>query len=218
MKNHYQFYRNDDPATLDPDMRRLLDEEYLPTLINIEETNPKILVVFSAGNAVGKSTLSRLIAQELKAVVLENDAIKRTILRKFPDIDRENKLNILTWQYSMDVYFRISNLTGNGLLVRDGVIDWYFDRILPLFEDNGYKIFVIQYEISKQKAAELVISRGDIPTDTVDHLLQQIDEHAMYQRQFRKEYSADVVLNEKTIYNHEMVIDMLRSTIDNLRA
>ena len=92
MKKLSEHYRTDDVTAIDPEMSKYLDEEYLPTLDNLDAVNPKVLVVFSGGNATGKSGLSLRIGDELQGVVIENDAIKRAILRKIPDIDRVKEI------------------------------------------------------------------------------------------------------------------------------
>lgn len=216
MEKLSSLYRNDDVTSLDPDVRAYLDAEFLPTLENMNAKNPKVLVVFSGGNAMGKSSLSAKISKELQGIVIENDAIKRAIIRRAPDIDSHNELNPLTWKYSMDLYNRLPSLTANGLIIRDSVIDWYFDRILTIFEDAGYRIFIVQYEISKERAKELIEVRGDTPTVTTEHLLAQIEEHAFHQQRFRAQYSADVILDESHIFDYDQVIEKLKLVIDEL--
>src|SRR5258708_6734275 len=123
-------YRSDEHEALPEEIKKYLDQHFLNKLDNLKTPNPRVLVVFSGGNALGKSTLSNKIKQECKALVLENDMIKASLFKLKPNISRE-ELNTLTWKYSMDLYSRLNGLTPNGLIVRDAVIDWYFDRILP---------------------------------------------------------------------------------------
>lgn len=218
MKKLSPQYRNDEGVPIDPKLREYLNKEFLPKLDNLDTANPKVLVVFSGGNATGKSSLSSRIGNELHGVVIENDAIKRAILRKIPDIDRQNELNPLTWRYTMDLYSRLPELTTNGLIVRDGVIDWYFDRILPIFEKAGYRIFVVQYKISQEKAIELINARGDTPTVTVDRLLLQLEDHAIHQERFRSQYKADVILDDSHVFDNDQVIEKLKDVITDLNS
>lgn len=140
-------YREDDVDSLPNDVRAYLDQHYLPTLENTTKQNPKLLVVFAGGNAVGKSTLAKRISQELNGVILENDAIKKWLLRYNPDINQDD-LDTFTWKYAMNLYGRLDSITQNGLIIRDGIIHWYFDRILPIFEAQGYPVFIISMEPS----------------------------------------------------------------------
>ena len=215
MKKFSRLYRTDTEA-LDPELRRRLDAVFLPTLQHLEVQNPRLLVVFSGGNATGKSALSRKIGDELFGLVLENDAIKRAVLEHLPDITRP-ELNTVTWQYSMDLYRRLSALTQNGLVVRDGIIDWYFDRILPVFEQQGYPLFIVQYELTREAAAGLVVARGDTPTVTTEILLTQLEDHAVHQQRFRSTYDADIILTEENMFDHDAVIRQLRLVIEVLR-
>ena len=213
-----QNYRNDPSDPLPLKFRVEIDKVYIPTLKNLSVENPKILVVYSGGNAVGKSSLSTRIGNELGGLVLENDAIKRTIIKVFPGMDSSDELNPLTWRYSMELYGRLNDLTLNGLVVRDGIIDWYYDRILPIFENMGYKIFVVQFDISTDKAIEAIMKRGDLPTVKVETLLKQLDDHKIHQSRFRSRYNADVVLSEDNLFNHTAVIEKLREQISVFRA
>ena len=100
-------YRSDSPSgALRPETAAYLDEHYLKQLKNLDRKNPKLLVVFSGGNAMGKTTIARKIKAELHGLVLENDAVKRTLLQRTPGIGRD-ELNQLTWQYMMDLYARL---------------------------------------------------------------------------------------------------------------
>jgi len=213
-----QNYRNDISDPLPLKFRKEIDKVYIPTIKNLSVENPKILVVYSGGNAVGKSSLSTRIGNELGGLVLENDAIKRTIIKVFPDMDYSDELNPLTWRYSMELYGRLNDLTLNGLVVRDGIIDWYYDRILPVFESMGYKIFVVQFNISTDKAIEAIMKRGDLPTVKVETLLKQLDDHKIHQSRFRSKYNADIVLSEDNLFNHTAVIEKLKEQISVFRA
>jgi hypothetical protein len=215
MKKLSPAYRHDSYEGLPVDVKMYLDEHFLSTLKNRTALNPKLLVVFSGGNAVGKSTLSQKIASELHGVVIENDAVKVHLLNFRPDIDRD-ELQLLTWRYTMDLYTRIGKEIENGLIVRDGVIDWYYDRILPLFEEQGYSLFIIGYNLSEQKNIELIRSRGDKQTVSAERLITQLNDHAIHQRRFRAVYQPDILLDDTNIFDHHLVIDMLRRKLEYL--
>jgi len=208
-------YREDSYEGLPLDVKQYLDEHFLASLPNRQIKNPKLLVVFSGGNAVGKSALSQKIASELHGVVIENDAIKAHLLNFKPDINHD-ELQLLTWQYTMGLYARLGKEIKNGLIVRDGVIDWYYDRILPLFEEQGYELFIIGYDLSEQKNIELIQSRGDKQTVSSSRLIAQLNDHAIHQRRFRAIYQPDIILNDANIFEHDAVINILRQKIENL--
>ena len=207
-------YREDNYEGLPVTVKQYLDGHFLVNVPNLEAENPKLLIVFSGGNAVGKSSLSQKIARELHGVVLENDAIKLHILELMPNIDRE-KLQLLTWQYTMNLYERCSDIK-NGLIIRDGVIDWYYDRILPIFKKQGYEVFIIGYDLSKEKLIQLINSRGDKPTVSAKQLISQLDDHEIHQKRFRAIYKPDILLKDENVFNHDMVIDAIHSKIKKL--
>jgi predicted kinase len=207
-----QNYRNDDVAELPADVKDYLDKHFLSGLDNLEASNPKLAVFFSGGNAVGKSHLSNAIQQKLDAIVLENDAIKECLMAGYPQLDRGGR-NARTWQYSMDLYARLGELTNNGLVVRDGVIDWYFDRILPVFQHAGYQIFVIGYDVSKEKRIQLIQQRGDKQTISTDRLVSLIEEQDQHIARFRAQYTPDVILTDDNMFDYEPVIAKLRQRL-----
>lgn len=209
-------YRNDSDTGLDPEIRAYLDKEYFSKLPNINRRNPKLLVLFSGGNAAGKSTLSRKISHELHSIVLENDAVKRCLLARWQDLDRV-QLNQLTWKYTMQLYRNLDSYTSNGFIVRDGLIDWYYDRILPIFTGAEYELFVIAFDISREKSIELIRARGDTPTTSPDRLITILDDHEIHTKRFRSLYTPDILLTEQNLYDHKSVIDAIQQKLDSLR-
>lgn len=208
-------YREDDTENLPPAIREYLDVHFLRELDNLEVHNPKLVVVFSGGTALGKSTLSARIGTALHAVCLENDAVKTHLLKFDPQISKDN-LNTLTWKYTIDLYSRLDDITTNGLIVRDGVIDWYYDRILPIFIQKGYALFIVEFDISKGRQIELIRARGDTPTTSADRLITILDDQAIHQKRFRNLYRPDVILTDESLFDHEIVIEKLRSRLKNL--
>lgn len=206
-------YRNDSSDGLDPEMRDYLDKEYFRKLEHLDEKNPKLLVVFAGGNGIGKSTLSKKIAEELYGVRLENDGVKRVILQKRPELKMTDELHQLTWKYTMSLYERLGEMTSNGLVIRDGIITWYYDRILPVFLSQGYELFVVGYNLSEEKSRELIEQRGDTATTTVQRLLSLREDQRIHLARFLKEYDADIMLDDETVFNHDMVVEAIRERL-----
>jgi adenylate kinase family enzyme len=217
MQKPSQNYLNDSADNLPLKMQQQIDAVYLSNLNTIDFVNPKLLVVFSGGNAVGKSTLAAKIQKELTGLVLENDVVKAIIKNLYPELDQKT-VNLTTWQYCLGLYKRLPEITKNGLVVRDGVIDWYYDRILPLFAAQEYELFVVGFDVSKQLNTQLIVERGDKETVTTERLLGRMEEHQVHIQRFRSEYPVDVVLAEATLFDHDMVISALKRKITSLRV
>lgn len=209
-------YRNDSDDAVDPELREYLDENYLIKLQNISVRNPKLLVVFAGGNAVGKTALAEKIEQEFHGLRLENDGVKRVILQRNPELAMTDELNHMTWLYTMDLYRRLDTVTANGLVIRDGIITWYYDRILPIFEQRDYEIFVVAWELSEAKMLELIAVRGDTPTSTAAWFRETLPEQIIHLQRFLKHYQPDVVLRDESVFDHGAVIDALRRKLDSL--
>lgn len=215
MQQLSQNYRNDGTEGLEPEVKQYLDETYLHHLKNLEQPNPKLLVVFSGGNAVGKTTLAQKIGDKFGGLIIENDAMKRQLLQAYPGLERI-PLNQLIWRYTMDLYKRLDDVTPNGLIIRDGIIDWYFDRILPIFEKAGYSLFIIGFTVSQKKAIELIRKRGDTPTVKEERFYQLLDDHAIHIRRFRELYTPDVELTDADLFDHDQVLAKLAKRLETL--
>jgi len=206
-------YRNDPSDGLDVQLKERLDREFFGTLENVEHINPKMVVVFAGGNAVGKSTLSVRLMSELHGIRLENDGVKRAILKHQPELAMTDQLHRMVWQYTMDLYKRLDTLTQNGLVIRDGVIQWYFDRILPIFVERGYRIFIIGYDLSEAKMRELIRARGNTDTSTEERFYQLIPDQKIHLKRFFEQYQADIMLHDDTLFDHDAVVAAVRNAL-----
>lgn len=212
---HSKFYKDDGQIILPDDVRQYLDERILPELPNLHVTNPKLLVVFSGGNAMGKSTISTRLAKDLQALVLNNDRARHLLATKWPDM-HPDKVNRYMWQYMFELYQNLDSLTPNGLVVRDGVIDWYYDKIFPIFTERGYEIFIIAFDLSRQKRIELVKTRGDTAVAKVDGLLEMVDDLMTYEQRFRAVHAPDITLTDDTLFDHDRVIQAVQKRLSRL--
>jgi len=210
-----QNYLQDSEDNLPLEIQKEIDNQYFVRLAKLNIVHPKILVVFSGGNAVGKSTLAAKIQTELNGLVLENDEIKAVIKNLYPKLSQK-ELNLTTWQYCMGLYKRLPEITSNGLVVRDGIIDWYYDRILPIFESQNYELFIVGFDVSKKLNTQLLVERGDKETVTIERLLGRMDEHKIHIERFRSLYQVDVLLSEENLFNHDLVISKLKSKLKSL--
>jgi len=212
---HSKFYKDDGQIIIPDDVRLYLDTRVLPELPNLNVANPKLLVVFSGGNAMGKSTISARLAKDLQALVLNNDRTRHMITTKWPDMPHD-EVNRYMWQYMFELYQNLDSFTPNGLVVRDGVIDWYYDKIFPVFTERGYKIFIIAFDLSHQKRINLVKSRGDTEVAKVSNLLKMVDDHVRYEQRFRAVYTPDITLTDDTLFDHDRVVQAVQKRLAQL--
>lgn len=117
----------------------------------------------------------------------------------------------------MDLYGRASRDIKNGLIIRDGVIDWYYDRILPIFEQQGYELFVVAYDLYRTKLIDLITKRGDKPTVGTARLIAQLDDHVIHQKRFRSVYSPDITLTDETVFDYDKVVFLLKQRLRGLQ-
>ena len=118
----------------------------------------------------------------------------------------------------MDLYSRLDAVTKNGLIVRDGIITWYYDRILPIFNRGGYELFVVGYNLSEAKSQELIKQRGDTMTTTVERLLKLREDQRIHLERFLSEYDADIMLDDETVFDHDAVVAAIRMKMENSKV
>ncbi len=204
------------PAYVLPDdIRDYLDKNYFEKLPRVRNRNPKLLISFTGGSGVGKSTLSHKIGEDLGALVLETDEIRSIILKRFPNASKEIRDNILR-SYGTSMYQRINELTPNGLIVRDGLVDLHHGHLLPLFKDQGFPLFIIGYDISRQKKEKLIRDLGDKDTVTAEALIGIIDEQNTRAKDFQAVYTPDILLHDDDMFDHDKVINAVKKKLESL--
>jgi hypothetical protein len=202
-------------------LRMYLDEHYLAHLPNLQIARPtKLVIIFSGGNAVGKSSLSKAIQNQLGGVILENDAVRAALLApdapQFGQTGDHRHFSGLAWTYILDLYHRLDSVTKNGLIIRDAVVDWYFDRILPVFEQQGYELFIVRFELSRQKRIELIRKRGGKDWISTERMEELLDQHDYHSARFLDRYTPNMTLHDDDLFDYQKVVNAIRAKLDAL--
>jgi len=178
-----------------------------------------VVVLFSGGNGVGKSTLARYLQQEFKALVIENDAIRTALLDYEPELinDRECLGNVM-WNYTTDLYPSLASRTPNCLVVRDAVVDWSFEKIIPMFQKAGYKLFIVRFELSREKRIELLKARGGKQWISLENFIEMMDLHDMHEARFLSQYTPGVVLTDETVFQYQNVAKVLTKKLQSINT
>lgn len=216
MDEAVKYYEKDEVNFVPDDLKAYLDEHYLKKLKNLSATNPKLLVIFAGANAAGKSTISEKISKELHGLVLRNDIVREMVIKQYPGLERVDR-NHYIWGYHMSVYERLDQITKNGLVVRDAVSSWYPERILPVFTERGYAVFIIAFDVSREKYIEIMRKRGDTPVITVERQIEMLDEHLEHLQKFLSLYTPDITLHDDNMFDHDTVIAAIKARLDSLR-
>ncbi len=198
-----------------PELTHYLDNVFFETLPNLNVKNRKLLVVFSGGNGVGKSSLAKRLRAEFQGLLLENDAVRELLVQYEPKLrdNRELMGNIL-WEYMQGLYAQLPNRTTNGLVIRDAVIDWSFEKILPIFEAQGYELFVVRFELSREKRREMLQRRGGKAWISVELLEGQFANHEEHARRFLAAYTPGIILRDETVFDYDSVVNAVRQRLD----
>lgn len=202
-----------------PTVAAYLDRVIFNELPFREQHNPKVVVLFSGGNGVGKSTLARYLQHEFKALVIENDAIRTVLLDYEPGLinDRERLGNVM-WNYTTDLYPSLASRTPNGLVVRDAVVDWSFEKIIPMFQQAGYELFIVRFELSREKRIELLQARGGKQWISLENFIEMMDLHDMHAARFLSQYTPDVVLTDETVFQYQNVAKALTKKLQSINT
>jgi len=191
-------YYEDSDDGLSQDIIDSLDESYWETLDHIDcENQKKVLICFSGASGVGKSSLAEVLSAELSAIRIENDGIKEVLLELYnlESVDEEYRRYV--WQYSMHLYRSIDKRTPNGVIVRDGMIDYYHDQIFPIFEEKGYQIIIIGFDLSHDFIESKIKERGDKEWVSAEKLVEILPMQIEMIAKFREMHEPNYLVTEE---------------------
>jgi predicted kinase len=144
--------------------------------------HPKCVICFAAVPGSGKTWLSEKLEQDLQAIMISNDDIRRAIDAvgvsdrntreriKEAVIRRVNK-QVVTWS--------------NGLLILDADVSRRYAKMLPRFP--GYKIIVISIDAPKELLIERIRTREGHRADperTIELLDKWLDDKQQFMADF----------------------------------
>jgi predicted kinase len=159
-------------------------ERHLEKFPYLNESNPKIIILFSAPTGMGKTWLAKQLENHLHGVRLSSDEV-RALLKKENIRDEKIIDDYILWTMK-----KVSNTSPNHLIILDRTIDRTDDRyeMYANFAKNfGYQIFLVRLVADKDKVKERIKSRGA----TVENLLKRLDNRWAEYEISTKLYPAD---------------------------
>jgi len=196
------------------DLQNILKKIYqihIKKLNNLDQKNPKIMILFSGTAGSGKSFIAKRIEEKFKGIRINNDDI-RDIFRDHiaPNYDLSQvDLQKLLIDYSKFLYKNISKI--NGFLILDSSMDRGFDMVEKTAETNKYKIFLIRLDLSEEILIKQIKQR--IERDPEPYLLdlaRQLEQH----EKFSQRIVADYIISEQNFDRFENLFEEIDRRIN----
>lgn len=130
---------------------------------NLEAANPPHLILYSGTPGMGKSTLSRALADTFHAAVISSDEA-RLLFRKY-DYPR-----LLLNDYLVFAINKVRTTTPNGLIVLDNTIDSCFAPYEVYIQQTDLPLSLIRFVVPKEVVITRLISREADPQPYLDAL------------------------------------------------
>lgn len=167
-----------------------LDELIISSLQNTEIAHPKMMVTFSARPGSGKTSIALPLANKLQAIYLENDLIRKHIMKLCGVIDIF-EINKILYPYLPHLYKELQQYP-NGLWVIDATINQYPKEFFETANENNFKTYIIRLNISDEDLKQRIIARGDRAHATAERYLTTLElrrqEHANFGDHFKSDF------------------------------
>lgn len=130
-----------------------LFETHRQTLLHLEETHPKLLILFSGTPGMGKTSVAKALEDHLHAVRLSTDEIR--LLLKERGLSPKDAYSYLQWCLR-----KLSVSSPNQLIILDCSIDRTYESCAKFAQEYGYKTFLIRMQMERKVVEERILSRG----------------------------------------------------------
>ena len=129
-------------------------DRYVHELPFQEKENPPILIMFSGTPAMGKTTLAKELQQELQAIRISRDEIRKLLREKNLDLTYLDAITALI------LYESLKDIP-NRTVILDCSVDRKYDYCVEMAKDLGYRSYLIRLELSKEETKRRIIARGE---------------------------------------------------------
>lgn len=177
------------------ELKEFLDREFFDKLPNKDMDNAKpYLICFSGIPESGITQLAKRIAEKYKGVLVDKDQCRSLVYQN------EKNENIQQVEDILDEYMGhfLENLTRlpNKLLIWDASIDRRANKYHEFADKNGYAMFVISMDTSKDQILAQIKERRD--PKTAKWFYNQMDRWTEDYKKYNEAGQIDFVIKNKS--------------------
>lgn len=190
-------------------LREILDREFFEKLPNKDTVNGKpYLICFSGIPESGISQLAQRIAERYKGILVDKDQC-RALVYQNEKIENTQEVEDILDEYMEHFLENLARLP-NKLLVWDASIDRRSDKYHEFADKNGYTMFVISIDTSREQILAQIKERRD--PETAKWFYAQIGRWAEDYKKYNESGQVDFVVKNKSEEN----ISKLFTALDKL--
>lgn len=170
------------------------------TLLHLEISNPKVLILFSGTPGMGKSTVAKELEQRFSAVRISSDEGRN-------HLSNNGLSRGLSDEYMKWFLEKVVSQTPNQCFILDRSIDRHFSFYESFAKKHGFQIFVIRMDVSKEILTKRIIDRKKSVEAYLSHLHKYMADYDA----FNQTHEVDFVFNNDE--EHTQNITRLASAI-----
>lgn len=181
--------------------REEIFEEQMKYLKYLDESNPRVLILFSGTPGMGKTTLAKRLEDYFHGVRINLDLLRK-MMSEHGFRYEDPLLQYLRWSM-----LKLLAETSNHLIILDSSVDRKYEICQTLAKEHGFEIYLIRLEVEREEVEKRIVSRG---TD-VENLLLNMDGYWRDYEKFGETVEADFYLDNGSESN-----ETLSELIENL--
>lgn len=160
-------------------------DRHLKTLSYLDESNPKIIVLFSGTPGMGKTEIAKKLEEQLHGIRISSDEV-RYIMKKDKIKDEKLLNDYLLWSLK-----RLSKDTPNHLFIMDRSIDRTYDHYVNFAKNFGYELFLVRINVDKNVVEERIKQRGANVNTLLYRLNDRWDEYVNSTDKYPADFAFD---------------------------
>lgn len=164
-------------------------EEHVQLLPYIDESNPKLMVMFLATPGMGKTSISKTMEEHFHALRLSRDEAREILARHGVWSSYCEKDEAIVHRYFTWLLIKLSQCSPNHFFILDCKCNKKYAEYCKFCEEHNFDPFLIRIDVERDIVEARIRSRGK----TVDDLLQDLDGEWRHYEQFGRDHTPDYV-------------------------
>ena len=139
--------------------------KHILNINHLEKENNAIIILFSGTPGMGKTTISKILEENLSGIRICSDEVRRIFLDMHLDpgeIPKDNNLNNIE-EYLIYLFHVLDNTSKNHLFILDMSCDRSYNSMKHLAEIYNYPLFVIRLQLPYEETKNRITLREKNP-------------------------------------------------------